>query len=91
MMKKISVTEYLNYEGGKFSKSRGTGVFGDDAEATGIPVEVFRHALPPPAHAAVAAHTCMSCSRTVLQCNAQSLSARLPLPPSPRGDGAACG
>lgn len=25
MMKKISVTEYLNYESGKFSKSRGTG------------------------------------------------------------------
>ncbi len=25
LMKNISVTEYLNYEGGKFSKSRGTG------------------------------------------------------------------
>ncbi len=25
MMRSISVTEYLNYEGGKFSKSRGTG------------------------------------------------------------------
>lgn len=25
MMSNISVTEYLNYEGGKFSKSRGTG------------------------------------------------------------------
>jgi hypothetical protein len=24
MMKNISVTEYLNYKGGKFSKSRGT-------------------------------------------------------------------
>ena len=24
-MRSISVTEYLNYEGGKFSKSRGTG------------------------------------------------------------------
>ena len=35
-----SVTEYLNYEGGKFSKSRGTGVFGNDAKNTGIPVEV---------------------------------------------------
>ena len=46
MMKKISVTEYLNYEGGKFSKSRGTGVFGTDAAATGIPVEVFRCARP---------------------------------------------
>ena len=48
MMKKISVTEYLNYEGGKFSKSRGTGVFGTDAAATGIPVEVFRCARPRP-------------------------------------------
>jgi methionyl-tRNA synthetase len=44
LMKKISVTEYLNYEGGKFSKSRGTGVFGNDAADTGLPVEVFRHA-----------------------------------------------
>ena len=26
----ISVTEYLNYEDAKFSKSNGTGVFGDD-------------------------------------------------------------
>jgi methionyl-tRNA synthetase len=28
LMKNISVTEYLNYEGGKFSKSRGTGALG---------------------------------------------------------------
>ena len=40
-----SVTEYLNYEGGKFSKSRGTGVFGNDAKDTGIPVEVWRYYL----------------------------------------------
>jgi hypothetical protein len=39
LMKSISVTEYLNYEGGKFSKSRGIGVFGNDAKDTGIPVE----------------------------------------------------
>ena len=26
----ISTTEYLNYEDGKFSKSRGVGVFGDN-------------------------------------------------------------
>jgi hypothetical protein len=44
LMKSISVTEYLNYEGGKFSKSRGVGVFGNDAKDTGIPVEV----MPPP-------------------------------------------
>lgn len=40
-MKNISVTEYLNYEGTKFSKSNGVGVFGTDAKDTGIPVEVI--------------------------------------------------
>jgi methionyl-tRNA synthetase len=45
LMRSISVTEYLNYEGGKFSKSRGTGVFGTDARDTGIPVEVWRYYL----------------------------------------------
>lgn len=45
MMRNISVTEYLNYEGGKFSKSRGVGVFGNDAKDTGIPVEVWRYYL----------------------------------------------
>ena len=39
------MTEYLNYEGGKFSKSRGTGVFGNDAKDTGIPVEVRHYYL----------------------------------------------
>lgn len=45
MMSSISVTEYLNYEDGKFSKSRGVGVFGNDAKDTGIPVEVWRYYL----------------------------------------------
>ncbi|GAB4819697.1 hypothetical protein N2152v2_006743 [Parachlorella kessleri] len=45
LMKSISVTEYLNYEDGKFSKSRGVGVFGNDAKETGIPVEVWRYYL----------------------------------------------
>ncbi|PWA40939.1 methionine--tRNA ligase [Artemisia annua] len=45
MMKTISVTEYLNYEAGKFSKSKGVGVFGNDAKDTGIPVEVWRYYL----------------------------------------------
>ena len=46
MMKSISVTEYLNYEDDKFSKSRGIGVFGNDAKETGIPPEVtFAHHL----------------------------------------------
>ena len=51
-MKCISVTEYLNYEGGKFSKSRGTGVFGNDARSTGIPSEVRATRLSTPAVAA---------------------------------------
>ena len=38
-------TEYLNYEDGKFSKSRGVGVFGDNAMETGIPADVFRFYL----------------------------------------------
>jgi methionyl-tRNA synthetase len=41
----ISVTEYLNYEEAKFSKSNGTGVFGDDVESTGVPVEIWRYYL----------------------------------------------
>ncbi|XP_050380407.1 probable methionine--tRNA ligase [Argentina anserina] len=45
LMKTISVTEYLNYEDGKFSKSKGIGVFGNDAKDTNIPVEVWRYYL----------------------------------------------
>ncbi|XP_001360316.2 methionine--tRNA ligase, cytoplasmic [Drosophila pseudoobscura] len=41
----IMATEYLNYEDGKFSKSRGIGVFGNDAQATGIPADVWRFYL----------------------------------------------
>ncbi|CAH2079389.1 unnamed protein product [Thlaspi arvense] len=45
LMKTISVTEYLNYEAGKFSKSKGVGVFGNDVKDTNIPVEVWRYYL----------------------------------------------
>ncbi|MFH0927479.1 MAG: methionine--tRNA ligase [Candidatus Micrarchaeota archaeon] len=41
----ISSTEFLNYEGGKFSKSRGIGVFGTDAIDSGIPADVWRYYL----------------------------------------------
>ncbi|KAK6199278.1 methionyl tRNA synthetase [Scheffersomyces amazonensis] len=41
----LSTTEYLQYEGGKFSKSRGVGVFGNNAEDTGIPPSVWRYYL----------------------------------------------
>lgn len=42
---KISTTEYLNYEGGKFSKSRGVGVFGTQVKETGVPIDVWRYYL----------------------------------------------
>ncbi|KAK8684907.1 hypothetical protein V6N13_040921 [Hibiscus sabdariffa] len=45
LMKTISVTEYLNYEAGKFSKSKGIGVFGNDVKDTKIPAEVWRYYL----------------------------------------------
>ena len=41
----LSTTEYLTYEGGKFSKSRGIGVFGDSAQKTGVPSDIWRHYL----------------------------------------------
>ena len=42
MLHHMSSTEYLNYENGKFSKSKGVGVFGNDAIDTGIPADVWR-------------------------------------------------
>jgi methionyl-tRNA synthetase len=41
----IDSTEYLNYEGGKFSKTDKTGVYGDNAKETGIPADVWRYYL----------------------------------------------
>lgn len=41
----IMATEYLNYEDGKFSKSRGVGVFGNDAQDTGISPDIWRFYL----------------------------------------------
>lgn len=38
----MSSTEYLNYEDGKFSKSRGVGVFGTDAKDSGIKADAWR-------------------------------------------------
>lgn len=38
----MSGTEYLNYEGGKFSKSKGIGVFGNDAKESGLPADMWR-------------------------------------------------
>jgi hypothetical protein len=41
----VAEIEYLQYEGGKFSKSRGVGVFGPSAKETGIPAPVWRYYL----------------------------------------------
>lgn len=41
----LSATEYLNYENGKFSKSRGVGVFGNNARETGVGPDVWRYFL----------------------------------------------
>lgn len=41
----VYFVEYLNYEDGKFSKSRGIGVFGSDAKDTKIPADVYRFYL----------------------------------------------
>ncbi|KAK4196919.1 putative cytoplasmic methionyl-tRNA synthetase [Triangularia verruculosa] len=38
----ISATNYLTYHGGKFSKSLGTGVFGNNAQETGLSADIFR-------------------------------------------------
>jgi len=45
LLNDINATEYLNYEEDKFSKSRGVGVFGDQAKDTGIPADIFRFYL----------------------------------------------
>ncbi|KAK4610265.1 putative methionine--tRNA ligase, cytoplasmic [Fulvia fulva] len=45
MLNTLSTTEYLNYERGKFSKSRGVGVFGTSAKETGIAADVWRYFL----------------------------------------------
>ena len=45
LVNRLMSTEYLNYEDAKFSKSRGVGVFGNDAKETGIPADVWRLVL----------------------------------------------
>ncbi len=45
LLHQISSTEYLNYEDGAFSKSRGIGVFGNDAIESGISSDVWRYYL----------------------------------------------
>lgn len=45
MLHHLSTCEYLNYENGKFSKSRNIGVFGTNAKQTGVPSDVWRYYL----------------------------------------------
>ncbi|GHV20631.1 methionine--tRNA ligase [Spirochaetia bacterium] len=42
MLHHMSSSEYLNYESGKFSKSKGVGVFGSDVMETGIDADIWR-------------------------------------------------
>ncbi|KAH6843495.1 tRNA synthetases class I (M)-domain-containing protein [Chaetomium sp. MPI-CAGE-AT-0009] len=41
----FSTTDFLTYEGKKFSKSRGVGVFADSVQQTGVPPDVWRFYL----------------------------------------------
>lgn len=41
----LSTTDFLTYEGEKFSKSRGVGVFGDSVQQTDVPPDVWRFYL----------------------------------------------
>lgn len=45
MLNHLIGIEYLNYENTKFSKSRGIGVFGDNAKDTNIPADIWRFYL----------------------------------------------
>ena len=45
MLSDLSCTEYLNYEKGKFSKSRKTGVFGSDVIKEGLAQHIWRYYL----------------------------------------------
>ncbi|KAG6909065.1 hypothetical protein DXG01_002218 [Tephrocybe rancida] len=66
----LSTTEYLNYEGGKFSKSRNRGVFGPAAKETGIPASVWRYYLlstrPETADAMFSWSDCVAANNNVL-------------------------
>jgi len=66
----LSTTEYLNYEGGKFSKSHNRGVFGPAAKETGIPSSVWRYYListrPETADAMFSWADCIAANNNVL-------------------------
>ncbi|KAF5382207.1 hypothetical protein D9615_004380 [Tricholomella constricta] len=70
MLHHLSTTEYLNYEGGKFSKSKNRGVFGPAAKETGIPASVWRYYLlstrPETADAMFSWSDCVAANNNVL-------------------------
>ncbi|KAG6873568.1 hypothetical protein C0992_008610, partial [Termitomyces sp. T32_za158] len=70
MLHHLSTTEYLNYEGGKFSKSKNRGVFGPAAKDTGIPASVWRYYLlstrPETADAMFSWSDCVAANNNVL-------------------------
>ncbi|KAG5352902.1 hypothetical protein C0989_012292 [Termitomyces sp. Mn162] len=70
MLHHLSTTEYLNYEGGKFSKSKNRGVFGPAARETGIPASVWRYYLlstrPETADAMFSWSDCVAANNNVL-------------------------
>lgn len=45
LVRHLNSTEFLNYEGTKFSKSKGIGIFGDQAKETNISCEAYRYYL----------------------------------------------
>ncbi|KAH7915659.1 tRNA synthetases class I (M)-domain-containing protein [Hygrophoropsis aurantiaca] len=69
----VSTTEYLNYEGGKFSKSKNRGVFGPMAKETGIPASVWRYYLlstrPETADSMFSWSDCIAANNNVLLSN----------------------
>ncbi|KAF8239794.1 methionyl-tRNA synthetase [Tricholoma matsutake] len=66
----VSTTEYLTYEGGKFSKSKNRGVFGPAAKGTGISASVWRYYLlsvrPETADAMFSWEGCIAANNNVL-------------------------
>ncbi|CAL1716146.1 unnamed protein product [Somion occarium] len=70
MLHHINTTEFLNYEGGKFSKSKNRGVFGPAARETEVPVSVWRYYListrPETADATFSWAECIAANNNVL-------------------------
>ncbi|KAM4059182.1 tRNA synthetases class I (M) domain-containing protein [Hirsutella rhossiliensis] len=66
----LSTTDCLTYEGGKFSKSRGLGVFGDSAQKTGVAADIWRYILlahrPEAGESEFAWDSFISCDNNVL-------------------------